>query len=187
MPPASAASQLNGFISRYTPEVARLARGALAHMRKHLPTAHQLVYDNYNACAVGFSPTERASDAIFSIALYPRRVSLFFLQAMKSNLQDPKKLLQGNGRLVRFIPLDSPAQIDNAAVQRLMKQALRAAKVPLNPIGKGKLIIKSISARQLPRRPAPARRSHNPGGRPRLSASRMRAKQGSRQSRPLSR
>jgi len=58
---------------------------------------------------------------------------------------------------VRFIPLDSPAQIDSAAVQRLMKQAVAAAKVPLNRSGKGKLIIKSISARQLPRRPGSAK------------------------------
>lgn len=157
MPTSSAASQLNGFIDRYTPEVARLARGALARMRKRLPTAHQLVYDNYNVCGIGFSATERPSDVIFSIALYPRRVSLFFLQAMKSDLQDPEKLLQGNGSVVRFIPLDSPAQIDSAAVQRLMKQAIVAAKVPLNRTGKGKLIIKSISTRQLPRRPASAK------------------------------
>jgi hypothetical protein len=86
---ATAASDLNRFIARYTPNIAKLARGALARMRKRLPTAHQLVYDNYNTCAIGFSATERASDVIFSIALYPQRVSLFFLQAMKSNLQDP--------------------------------------------------------------------------------------------------
>lgn len=130
-------------------------------MRKRLPTAHQLVYDNYNACAIGFSPTERASDVVFSIALYPRRVSLFFLQAIKSRLHDPQKLLQGSGSLVRFIPLDSPAQIDSAAVQRLMKQALVAAKVPLSRTGKGKLIIKSISATQRPRRPTPVKPAGN--------------------------
>lgn len=161
MPPISTspASDLKRFIARYTPNIAKLARGTLTRMRKRLPTAHQLVYDNYNTCAIGFGPTERASDVIFSIALYPQRVSLFFLQAMKSNLQDPQKLLQGSGNLVRFIPLDSPAQIDSAAVQRLMKQALVAAKVPLSRTGKGKLIIKSISATQRPRRPALAKPS----------------------------
>lgn len=161
MPSTSPAHDLNRFIARYTPDIARLARGALARMRRRLPTAQQLVYDNYNACAIGFSPTERASDVIFSIALYPQRVSLFFLQAMKSHLHDPQRLLQGSGVLVRFIPLDSPAQIDSAAVQRLIKQALVAAKVPLKRSGKGKLIIKSISATQRPRRPTPAKPSRN--------------------------
>lgn len=161
MPSTSPANDLNRFIARYTPDIAKLARGALARMRKRLPAAHQLVYDNYNACAIGFSPTERASDVIFSIALYPQRVSLFFLQAMKSHLDDPQKLLQGSGSLVRFIPLESPAQIDSPAVQRLMKQALVAAKVPLKRSGKGRLIVKSISATQRPRRPAPVKPSRN--------------------------
>lgn len=72
MPPTSTspASDLNRFIARYTPNIAKLARGALARMRNRLPAAHQLVYDNYNTCAIGFSPTERASDVIFSITLY---------------------------------------------------------------------------------------------------------------------
>jgi hypothetical protein len=163
MPSTGPAGDLNRFIARYTPAVAKLARGVLVRMRKCLPTAHQLVYDNYNACAIGFSPTERASDAIFSIALYPQRVSLFFLQAMTSNLHDPEKLLQGSGTLVRFIPLDSPAQIESAAVQSLMRQALLAAKVPLSGTDKGKLIIKSISTRQRPRRPAPKKPSRTRG------------------------
>ena len=110
MPSTSPASDLNRFIARYTPDIARLARGALARMRRRLPTAYQLVYDNYNGCGVGFSSTERPSNIIFSIVLYPRRVSLFFMNAMRSNLQDSQKLLQGSGSLVRFIPLDSPAR-----------------------------------------------------------------------------
>ncbi len=40
-------------------------------MRSYLPGATELVYDNYNALAIGFGPSERASEAIFSIALYP--------------------------------------------------------------------------------------------------------------------
>lgn len=153
MAAATPKADLDRFIARYSPEIAALARAALAKMRKRLPAAHQLVYDNYNACAVGFSPTERASDVIFSIALYPRRVSLFFLQAKPSKLEDPDELLQGSGNVVRFIPLDSAAMLDSAPVKRLIAQALERAKVPLSATGKGKLIIKSISAKRRPRRP----------------------------------
>jgi hypothetical protein len=79
--------QLAGFIARFTPEVAELAEAVLNKMRRRYPTALELVYDNYNALAIGFSPTERASDGIFSIALYPKWVSLFFLQGAR--LPDP--------------------------------------------------------------------------------------------------
>ena len=146
-------AELNRMIARFTPDIARLGRGAIARMRKRLPVANLLVYDNYNGCGVGFSPTERGSGCVLSIVLYPRRVSLFFLQAMRAGLQDTQKLLQGSGSLIRFIPLDSPAMVDRAPVGALIKQALAAAKVPMPRAGKGKVIIKSVSKRQLPRRP----------------------------------
>src|SRR6266436_1894806 len=100
----SPAQQLKAFIARYEPEVGAAARSALATMRKRLPGAVELVYDNYNALAIGFGPTERASDAIFSIAVYPRWVSLFFLQG--ATLADPQKLLRGSGSRVRHVVLE---------------------------------------------------------------------------------
>ena len=76
----------------------------------------QLVYDNYNALAIGFGPSERASEAIFSIVLYPRWVTLFFLQG--AGLADPKRLLKGSGKVVRHIVLASAADLDLAGHPR---------------------------------------------------------------------
>ena len=146
-------AQLDSFIAKFTPEVAAIASATLAKMRKRLPSATQLVYDNYNALAIGFGPSERTSDAIFSIAVYPKRVLLCFLQGGKVNLDDPHDLLQGSGSTNRFIPVESAAMLDEAAVRDLMEQALAAAKVPLDPKGKGPLVIKSVSAKQRARRP----------------------------------
>jgi|GEM_PF-1493690 len=50
--------QLNQFIVRFSSEVSGLAEAALAKMRALFPTAIQLVYDNYNALAIGFGPGE---------------------------------------------------------------------------------------------------------------------------------
>src|SRR5262245_30935320 len=101
--------QLADFIAKYTPEIGALARAALTKMRARLPGAIELVYDNYNALAIGFSPTERTSDVIFSIALYPRWVSLFFFPGV--DLPDPQKLLKGGGKTVRHIILESAADL----------------------------------------------------------------------------
>jgi hypothetical protein len=144
--------QLTGFIARYTPEIGDTARAALAKMRARLPGAIELVYDNYNALAIGFSPTERASDVIFSIALYPRWVSLFFFRG--ADLPDPQKLLKGGGKQVRHIVLESAADLDKPAVKTLMDRALERSANPLDGANRGRIIIKSISARQRPRRPA---------------------------------
>jgi hypothetical protein len=147
----SSEKQLAGFIAKYTPEIAALAHAALAKMRARLPGAVELVYDNYNALAVGFGPSERTSEAVFSIALFPRWVSLFFLHG--ADLPDPGKLLQGNGKVARHIVLDDADALDQPGVRALMDQALARAARPLDATSSGRIVIKSISAKQRPRRP----------------------------------
>jgi hypothetical protein len=143
--------QFGKFLAKYEKSVASTAQRALAIMRKRLPGAVEIVYDNYNALAIGFGPSERASEAIFSVALYPRYVSLFFLQGAK--LSDPRKRLQGNGNVVRYIRLEKLDVLDDPEIKELMDLALRRAKVPLDPSQKRRLIIKSVSAKQRPRKP----------------------------------
>ena len=144
--------QLASFLAKFTPEVSSLAEAILAKMRKRYPTALELVYDNYNALAIGFGPSERASEAIFSIALFPRWVSLFFLKGV--GLPDPDKKLQGSGNVVKHIRLPSPATLDEPSVKALMLEAVARATPSFDPQGAHRLIIKSISAKQRPRRPA---------------------------------
>jgi hypothetical protein len=144
--------QLASFIAKFTPEVAALAGDILGEMRKLYPAALELVYDNYNALAIGFGPTERASEAVFSIAVFPRWVSLFFLQA--KGLPDPDKMLRGNGKVARHIVLPSAATLYQPPVRELMREAAMRAKVPIDPKNEHRLIIKSISPTQKPRRPS---------------------------------
>jgi hypothetical protein len=143
--------QLEAFIDKFTPAVATLARACLQKMRARLPGAVELVYDNYNALAIGFGPSERASEAIFSIVLYPRWVTLFFLQG--AGLPDPKQLLKGKGKVVRHIVLASAADLDQPAILDLMARALRRAEAGIDPAAPGQLVIRSICAKQRPRRP----------------------------------
>ncbi len=144
--------QLTGFIGKYTPEIGVLAQTVLVKMRARLPGAIELVYDNYNALVIGFGPTERASDLIFSIALYPRWVSLFFTQG--AGLPDPQKLLKGSGKIFRHIVLKEATDLDKPAVQALMAGALKRSAKPLDNTLPDRIVIKSISAKQRPRRPA---------------------------------
>jgi hypothetical protein len=145
-----AGAQLDGFIDRYTPEVAADARAALAFMKARLPTAFRLVYDNYNALVVGFASGEKASDAFLSIALYPNYVRLFFLRGV--DLADPDGLLEGDGSQVRSIKLKPASRIEAPEIRALIDSAV-ANTWPLPSSGDGPLIIKSISAKQRPRRP----------------------------------
>src|SRR5580698_979805 len=107
--------QLDVFIDRYTEEVAAAMRTALRHLRRRVPGATELVYDNYNALGVGFGPSDRAAQIVLSIVAYPRWVSLFFLQS-GARLPDPQHLLKGSGARVRHIVLTSPEVIAAPAV-----------------------------------------------------------------------
>lgn len=146
-----AEGQLQGFIDRYTPEVAADARRALAILSARLPTAVRLVYDNYNALVVGFGTSEKVGDIILSIALYPRYVTLFFLRGV--GLADPQGLLEGSGSTVRGVRLQPIDRLETPQVVAFIDAAVANAPAPLAATGEGKLIIKSISAKQRPRRP----------------------------------
>jgi hypothetical protein len=145
-----AQAQLDRFIDRYTLELAADARKALAFMAARLPTATRLVYDNYNALVVGFGASDKVGDIILSIALYPRWVTLFFLKG--TVLPDPHGLLEGSGSTVRGVRLQPISRLECAEVRALIDAAVANA-APLPATGEGPLIIKSISAKQRPRRP----------------------------------
>jgi hypothetical protein len=145
------AKQLADFLGKFDPKVAALARGALSKLRNRLPGAFELVYDNYNALAIAFSPTDTSSAAVFSIAVYPRWVSLFFAQGAR--LRDPRSMLKGSGNQMRHIVLASPDDIRRPDVEALISEALKLAGNPIDARGRRRLIIKSIAPKQRPRRP----------------------------------
>jgi hypothetical protein len=145
-------AQLDSFMAKYSPEVAAEARDALGRIRRLIPGAIELVYDNYNALVIGFGPSEHASEAVISLALFPRWITLFFLQG-GPQLPDPEGLLSGSGKAVRHIVLKEASELENPAIRLLVKEALARAPVPINRAGRVRLVIKSISAKQRPRRP----------------------------------
>jgi hypothetical protein len=154
--PAEAEQQLESFLAKYDPEVATFARRALTKMRNLVPGAVEMVYDNFNWLVIGFGPTERPSEAIFSVVLPPGRVTLCFLQG--AGLPDPGKRLAGSGNMVRNIRLCETGEpnakvLDQPEVRALINVALNRAKVPMPAKGRRKLIIKSVSRMQRSRRP----------------------------------
>jgi hypothetical protein len=143
--------QLQKFLAKYDPAIVAQAKKALGKMRKLVPGAVEMVYDNYNALVIGFAPGDRPSQAVFSIVLYPRYIGLCFLHG--KGLPDPAKRLQGSGKQVRWVRLESPATLDEPEVRELINVALNRAKVPIDPRQRRRLVIRSISKKQRPRRP----------------------------------
>lgn len=155
----SPAKQLASFIAKYDAAIGRLVRAARAKLRKRMPGAIELVYDNYNALAIGFGPTERTSEAVVSLAVYPRWVNLYFLHGAK--LPDPGKVLQGSGNRGRYVVLERADDLDGPALQALLDAAIQNSRVPLQVTPRGYTVIKSVSARQRPRGVGAEERPHN--------------------------
>jgi len=157
LPQAESQRQLDAFLAKYSPDVEAFARHALAKMRKLVPGAIEMVYDNYNWLVIGFSPSERPSEAIFSLVLPPGAVTLCFLQG--AGLPDSGGLLRGSGKVVRNLRLYTSGEkdeklLENPEVRSLINVALNRAKVPMPDKQRRKLIIRAIAKRQRPRRPA---------------------------------
>jgi hypothetical protein len=143
-------TQLEIFIDKFDSKNAALIRSARKTLRKRMPTANELVYDNYNFFVIGYCSTERPSDCIVSIAAAANGVGLSFY--FGASLPDPLKLLLGSGRQNRFIRIESAATLAQPGVEELIAAAIAQAEKPLAAGGRGKLVIRSISKKQKPRR-----------------------------------
>ena len=148
--PASVAGEVAGFIAKFDPSVARTIRSCRAALRRRFPTANEIVYDNYNFFVIGYSPTERPSDCIVSLAAAANGVGLSFYRG--ASLPDPGGLLLGSGKQNRFIRVPDVSVLRRPAVAALLQAAADHGRVPLPPRGRGRTIVKSISAKQRPRR-----------------------------------
>jgi len=144
--------QLDFFLDKFTPEIAALARRTLARMRQRLPGAVEFVYDNYYALAIGFGPTERPSEAVLSVVLYPRWILLYFLQG--AVLPDPAGLLKGAGKVGRHLVLHDDTPLDSPEVHALIDDAVALADSPFDAQRPRKLLIKAVAEKQRARRPA---------------------------------
>jgi hypothetical protein len=148
--PVSPSKQVVGFIAKFDPSIAKLTRACRSEIRKRYPSAIELVYDNYNALAIGYSPTERTSDVVFSLAVYPRGLNLYFMYGR--SLADPNGLLQGSGTQGAFIRLENVQTLDDPKVVDLITRAVKRQMPTFATKGRGYTVVKSISAKQRPRR-----------------------------------
>jgi Domain of unknown function (DU1801) len=151
--PSDPEEHLQAFIDKFEPSHQAIIRAARKKLRKQFPTATELVYDNYNFFVIGFGPNQRPSDCIVSIAAAANGVGLCFICG--ASFPDPTKVLRGSGKQTRFVRLPSADVLDQPAVQALLSLAVERAQTPLPTTARGKLVIRSIAAKQRPRRKAP--------------------------------
>jgi len=142
---------LQPVLQPFTQETQDLALWLRDFIRRRYPRTHELIYDNYNAVAIGWSLTERLGQTFSSIAVFRtnENVHLGFYRGMQ--LKDPKKLLLGKGNQYRYLLVknkrDFPRDYAVELMQEAFVQALALAKNPALP-REGTTVLKSVSPKK---------------------------------------
>src|ERR1700709_1316782 len=110
------------------------------------PETNELIYDNYNAVAFGWSLTDKVGDVFCSIAVASDHVNFGFNRGV--DIADPDKILLGNGTQYRYIQVREKDDFPEEYIKQLLEAAYQnslARMKPVKKVIKGETIVKSIS------------------------------------------
>ena len=119
------------------------------------PQANELIYDNYNALAFGWSPTDKVGHTFCSIAVGRTSNNVHFGFYWGTEISDPDKILLGEGNQYRYILVTDKSTFPKAYIKKLVKEAFAnsLAKVKdKKQISHGQTIVKSISPKKRERK-----------------------------------
>ena len=146
----SVEAQLRGLIAKFAPAHQRLIGAVRRWLRKRLPTSHELVYEYRDFFVISCSPNEHGYEGVFAIRASANGVRLYF--NFGKGLPDPEKLLRGSGTQTRWIHLQGASTLARPAVARLIDEAIARNRMPFARTGRGPVVMRSVSAKQRPRR-----------------------------------
>jgi hypothetical protein len=110
------------------------------------PETNELIYDNYNAVAFGWSPTDKAGDVFCSVAVFADHVNFGFNRGV--DIEDPANMLLGDGSQYRYVKIKHKDDFEEWYMKQLLadayKNSIAAMKPQKSPV-KGQTIVKSIS------------------------------------------
>jgi hypothetical protein len=142
---------LNEFLSVFPKEKQETALWLRDFVWDLYPNCNELIYDNYNALAFGWSPTDRLSHTFCSIAVGRTSHNVHFGFYWGSEISDPDKILLGEGNQYRYILVENKTTFPKTYIKKLLKEAyansLAKVKDP-KQIVKAKTIVKSISTKK---------------------------------------
>ena len=119
------------------------------------PKANELIYDNYNAVAFGWSPTDKVGHTFCSIAVGRTSNNIHFGFYWGSEIADPEKKLLGQGNQYRYILVKDKKDFPKTYIKKLLKEAYAnsLAKVKdKRQLFEGMTITKSVSEKKRERK-----------------------------------
>lgn len=118
------------------------------------PESNEIIYDNYNALAFGWSITDKVGDLFCTIAVGRSSYNIHFGFYWGTKISDPKQILLGQGNQYRYILVENQKDFPAPYMKKLVKQAyaysLGKLKVDKRQVPQGETITKSISVKKRP-------------------------------------
>jgi len=145
--------ELLGFLEPFSDDITDLVMWLRDFAWDLCPNANELIYDNYNAVAFGWSPTEKLGHTICSIAVGRSSKNVHFGFYWGNEISDPDKILLGKGNQYRYILVTDQKTFPKAYISKLVKQAYANALTKVKDpkqIVSGQTIVKSISDKKRP-------------------------------------
>jgi len=137
------------FLKPFSTEVQQIVLSLREFVWDLYPQANELIYDNYNALAFGWSPTDRVGHTFCSIAVGRTSMNIHFGFYWGSEISDPKKVLIGQGNQYRYLLVSNLTDFPKAYVKKLVKEAYQNSLKKVKDkkqITFGQTITKSVSA-----------------------------------------
>ena len=140
---------LKTFLDPFDDQTIKLAFWLRDFVWKLFPECNELIYDNYNAVAVGWSTTLTLFDTFCSIAVYNNK-AVHFGFYWGSKLKDPKEMLLGKGAQYRYIRVSKTSEFPQEYIVDLLAEAHinSLAHQKGDPAIKGQTVVKSISPKK---------------------------------------
>jgi len=110
------------FLRPFSPKIQDLALWLRDFVWDLYPESNELIYDNYNALAFGWSPSGKMGDTFCSVAVYGNE-SVHFGFYWGSKIADPEKMLLGNGSQYRYLKIKEKTDLPQAYIKKLMADA----------------------------------------------------------------
>lgn len=133
-------------ISRFPAELQERVHWLRTLVWERYPESTELVYIKANALAAGWALSDRSTDIFVSYAVYTKHINLGF--NFGNEVADPKGLLQGDGKLYRFLRVGPPESFPLDEVLRLMDESWTLVYGKLKPVKQstaGQTILKQDS------------------------------------------
>lgn len=147
--PKETVKDLKLFLKPYSKQIQETVLWLRDFVWELYPGCNELIYDNYNAVAFGWSTSDKLGDTFCSIAAFKDFAHFGFYWG--NQISDPEKKLSGAGNQYRYIKVFDTKDFPKTYIKKLLKEAYANSLAKLKTgkqVLKGATIVKSISAKK---------------------------------------